>query len=422
MRVIKIMKILKYFFIIVPVFYFLFFQSSVDHLSLGDKYLKEGKISFARQEYQKAHTVNKVADHIIKDRLEKLEFMNREDQIHLNAAIEFDRNGKFDEAIAEYEKAVRINPRSVKALEGLMVNLFKSGADDKGLSILNKLGDLGVENVNTLYYRALYDYRKSNLEQAFTYLTRCRKIDKNNAQVNELHSVLIKKLGELKEKKSIYAKELFIKGVRYLKARDYKMAILAFQDSLANKLPDEAGEVPADIMDRKIAVIERYSKIGIYFNLSTAAELSGRFEDAVTALEKINDFKSDIDTVNFRVAENHSKIGNDNDALKYYLTTARLNSSFPNIYNKLAFCTKKMGDYEQSISFFKRAIECDPKNPINCYNLAIMYKKTERHIEAYETFQKTLGMLSKSDGSLKYLINEQLEQLNSKINVANAKK
>ncbi|HPG58720.1 MAG TPA: tetratricopeptide repeat protein, partial [Candidatus Wallbacteria bacterium] len=83
---------------------------------------------------------------------------------------------------------------------------------------------------------------------------------------------------------------------------------------------------------------------------------------------------------------------------------------------------KKMGDYEQSISFFKRAIECDPKNPINCYNLAIMYKKTERHIEAYETFQKTLGMLSKSDGSLKYLINEQLEQLNSKINVANAKK
>ncbi|HOT77481.1 MAG TPA: hypothetical protein PK467_16960, partial [Candidatus Wallbacteria bacterium] len=164
------MKILKYFFIIVPVFYFLFFQSSVDHLSLGDKYLKEGKISFARQEYQKAHTVNKVADHIIKDRLEKLEFMNREDQMHLNAALEFDRNGKFDEAIAEYEKAVRINPRSVKALEGLMVNLFKSGADEKGMSVLNKLGDLAAENVNTLYYRALYDYRKNNLEQAFIYL------------------------------------------------------------------------------------------------------------------------------------------------------------------------------------------------------------------------------------------------------------
>ncbi|HOT78034.1 MAG TPA: tetratricopeptide repeat protein, partial [Candidatus Wallbacteria bacterium] len=257
---------------------------------------------------------------------------------------------------------------------------------------------------------------------AFIYLTRCRKIDKNNSQVNELHSVLLKKLGELKEKKSIYAQELFIKGVRCLKARDYKMAVLAFQDSLANKLPDETGEVPADIMDRKIAVMEKYSKIGIYFNLSTAAELSGRFEDAVAALEKINDFKSDIDTVNYRIAENHSKIGNDNEALKYYLTTARLNWSFPNINNKLAFCTKKMGDYEQSISFFKRAIECDPKNPINCYNLAIMYKKTERYIEAYETFQKTLGMLSRSDNSLKYLISEQLEQLNSKINVANAKK
>ncbi len=71
------MKILKYFFLVLPLFYLLFFQAKVDHLSLGDKYLKEGKISFARQEYMKAHSINKTPEHIIRDRLDKLEFMNR---------------------------------------------------------------------------------------------------------------------------------------------------------------------------------------------------------------------------------------------------------------------------------------------------------------------------------------------------------
>jgi hypothetical protein len=51
-----------------------------------------------------------------------------------------------------------------------------------------------------------------------------------------------------------------------------------------------------------------------------------------------------------------------------------------------------------------------------------MYKKSEKYLDSYEVFQKTLGMLSRADNSLKYLINEQLGQLNAKINGVNAKK
>jgi tetratricopeptide (TPR) repeat protein len=415
-------RFLKYFLGALPFFYLLFFQTNVDHLSLGDGYLKEGKISFAREEYKKAHSINKTADHIIRDRLEKLEFMNREDQIHLNAALEFDRNGKFDEASAEYEKALRINPRSLKALEGLMVNLFRAGENEKGLAAIKKMNDLSVENPSTLFHKALYDYRKSNFERCAATLVKCMKMDKNDAQVKELHAMCSAKISEIKEKKNIYARELFIKGARYLKARDFKMAALSFQDSLMNKVPEETGAVPGEVLDKKIPVIEVYSKAGIYFNLSTAFEMSGKFEDAISALEKINDFKPDIDTVNYKIAENYSRAGNDAEAYKYYSTVNRLNVSFPNIYNKLAFCAKKIGDYEQSISFFRRAIEYDPKNPINYYNLAIMYKKSEKYLDSYEVFQKTLGMLSRADNSLKYLINEQLGQLNAKINGVNAKK
>ena len=416
------MKILKYFLLVLPIFYLLFFQSKVDHLSLGDKYLKEGKISFAREEYFKAHSLNNTPEHIIRDRLDKLEFMNREDQLHYNAAVEFDKLGKFDEATAEYKKALKINPRSVKALEGLMVNLFRAGDDESGIRIINKLNELSIENISTIYHQALYEYRKGYYELSIASLNKCLKIDNKDRQVNELISSARSKLSEVNEKKVIYARELFIKGVRYLKARDYKMASLSFQDSLSNKIPEVPGSISGEVLDKKIAVMEVYSKISIYFNISTAFELSGKFEDAIAALEKINDLNNDIDIINYKIAECYSKLGNETEAYKFYSITNRINNSFPNIYNKLAFSAKKLGDYELSISYFKQAVLHDPKNPINHYNLAIMFKKSEKYLESYEVFQKTLSLLSKSDNSLKYLINEQITQLNLKINNVKAKK
>lgn len=417
------LKLLKYFLGALPVFYFLFFQTSVDHLSLGDKYLREGKTNFAREEYQKAHSIDKVADHIIRDRLEKLEFMNREDAIHLNAAVEFDRNGKFDEAVAEYEKALRVNPRSVKALEGLMTGLFRAGENERGMAAVKKLNDLSVENAATLYHKALYEYRKGDYELCAAAVAKCLKAAGTvDARAKELQSSCAAKLAEIKEKKSIYARELFIKGIRYLKGRDFRMAAMCFQDSLMNRAPEETGALPAGVMDKKIPVIENYSKVGLYFNLAIAYELSAKFEDAVAALEKINDLLPGVDAINYRIAENHSRAGNDADAYRFYAAVEKLNSSFPNIYNKLAFCAKKNGDYDRSVDYFRRAVEYDPKNPINYYNLGIMFKKSEKYLEAYEVFQKTLGMLSPADASLKYLIGEQLGQLKTRIGGMNAKK
>ncbi len=297
-----------------------------------------------------------------------------------------------------------------------MVNLFKAGDNENGIRTIKKLNELAVENNSTIYHKALYDYRKGYFERCLAKLDRCLKTDKNNRQVNELIFMARSKLSEINEKKGIYAMELFNKGVRHLKSGDYKMAVLSFQDSLSNKTPETTGSISGDVLDKKIAVMEIYSKISIYYNMATAFELSGKFEDSIAALEKINDFKNDIDIINFKIAQCYSKIGNETEAFKYYSITNRVNGSFPNINNKLAFSAKKLGDYELSISYFRQAIAQDPKNPINHYNLAIMYKKSERYLESYEVFQKTLSLLSKSDNSLKYLVNEQISSLNLKAN------
>ena len=48
------MKFLKIFLVFTFILYAVFSPGEIDHLKLGDKYLLEGKISFAREEYNKA--------------------------------------------------------------------------------------------------------------------------------------------------------------------------------------------------------------------------------------------------------------------------------------------------------------------------------------------------------------------------------
>jgi len=416
------MKFLNYFIILFVFFFLLLSQKSVDHLSLGDKYLKQGKISFARDEYEKAVKFNKVSREIVASRIDKLQYLNREDEIHCNAAIEYDKNGQFDLAIKEYEKALRINPQKTKAMQGLMIDLFKAGRDEQALKITEGLVSLAGESPLTLYHRALFDYRKQKYDLCIAKLNRSIALSKSYLPAKELLKTASAKYDEMKAKKSVYAKELFLNGLRYFKNRDFKLAVATFQDSLVNSVPEAFGVIGYGVLEKRLPIIEEYSKIGIYFDLSCANEMIGNFEEAIAALEKINDVKDNQDIILYKIAELYKKSGDDDAAYKYYLKAAGINPSFPNIYSKIAFSAKKLGFYDESISYFKRSIEYDDKNPIHYYNLAIMLKKSEHYTEAGEYFHQAASLVSSSDISLKYLINEQINLINVKLNDKTAKK
>jgi len=402
-------------------FFFLFYQSRVDHIKLGDRYLREGKISFAREEYNKALAANASKPELIAERLKKIDYMNREDVIHFNAAAEFDKNGDFESAINEYKISLRINPENTDAMKRLMTDLFKAGKNDEGIEIVSRLTQMGIECIETLYSKALYDFRKGNYEQSSSWLKKCAMLEKANPLVTELTSQLNKKKTELALKKAINAKETFISGVRHLKNRDFKIASVEFRDSAAAFLPQETGSIPSDTSYKKIPLIEEYTKTAVYFNLASAQEFTGNFEEAIAALEKINETLGERAFTYYKIGENYRKLDNEGEAYKSFLKVRQLDSAYADINSKLGYCAKKLGLYEDAISHFRQASEYDSQNPYNYYNLAIMYKKMDRLTESYEIFQKALATTS-NDSNLRYLIMEQINLINEKFKNQTAKK
>jgi len=412
------MKFLKIFLVLIFILYMVFSPGKIDHLKLGDKYLLEGKISFAREEYNKALTYGTNPE-VVTERLKKIDFMNKEDQVHLNAAYEFDKRGEIEPAIMEYKTALKINPDNIKAMNNLMINLFKIGKNDDGLEIINKLSALGVENASIYYCSALYEYRRAGYDAAADKLKKCFMLEPNHIQGKELSEFINKKKKELALKKMYTARELFLNGVRHLKNREYKVAALEFQDSLSNFSPEIKGDIPNEVLNKKIPIVEEYTKAGILFNLATANEFRGNYDDAISALEKINDNIKEMAVVYYKIYENQKKSNNDKDAYATLLKVEKLDPDFYDIYSRLGFITKKIGLYEEAITYFKKASELDSQNPLNFYNLAIMYKKIGKNLEAIDTFERTLAITA-NDSNLKFLILEQLNLIKSQLQAQNA--
>lgn len=407
------MRYLNFFIVTIIVFFLLFSQKSVDHMKLGDQYLRAGKISFAREEYKKALSSGANGE-AVAERMKKLDFMLKEDKMHFAAAEEFDRNGDFESAAAEYRIALRIDPSNIRAMQNLMADLFRLGRNEEGFEVIGRLTALGVESPDRSYHMALYYYRKEKFELASENIKKCLLLDKKHGPATELAVSVAKKLAEAKNKKLLVARELFVDGIRKMRAREFKTASAMFADSIASCLPGDAGDIPANVLHRRTPLIEEYTRCAVYFNLAVSCESRGAFEEAIAALEKLNEAKPGKDVVFFKIAENYARAGDENNAYQAFLKTEKINSSFPEIHARLGFSSKKLGKYEEAIAHFANAARYDPQNPLNYYNLAIMYKKTEKLAEALETFNRSLA-LTAGDSNLRYLIMEQLGLVESKL-------
>lgn len=400
-------RFLGFFGAFIVLFFMLSFQGSVDHLKLGDKYLREGKVSFAREEYRRAASSGKVSREVVAERLKKIDYMNREDQVHFNAAMAYDKIGDFEKAIGEYRRSLSINGSNPEAWKKLAHDLFRSGKDAEGSEALARLTALGVENAETNYLRALYEYRRGNVEQSASWLSRCFMLDRGHIEGRDLQALIAKRQNEARLRKAMNAREFFNNGVRRLKNREFKAAAIDFNDSAASCLPDEKGGVPKEAMYKKVPLIEDYSRTAVFFNLASACEGMGNYEEAVAALEKVIEASGASAYVYQRIGENYRRSENDAEAYKAFQKAAMADGSFPDIHSRLGFAARRTGKYEEAIGHFRTATEHDPQNPLNYYNLAIMYKKLDRLEAAGETFEKALSMTA-GDSNLRYLIMEQV--------------
>lgn len=81
----------------------------------------------------------------------------------------------------------------------------------------------------------------------------------------------------------------------------------------------------------------------------------------------------------------------------FYLLTDAMPDGCADIYNHLGFIRHQAGDFEQSIAFFKKALEINPRYTEAALNLTIAYNDTEQYEAAAAVFSKAVAFARGKD-------------------------
>jgi len=256
--------------------------------------------------------------------------------------------GKYNEAISQYEKAIKINSENPSALYNLALSLLKTGDELSGIKYLKKAGS--IDNFNKIahlsYSQLGLIYTKMNdHDSAEKYLKLAISINPNDPI------------------------DRYNLGIIYLKQNKRTKALAEFVQ--AEKL-----------CEYDTILLENIGEA--YFSLKEY----NKSIDAYKRLLQTN--KRDVKILS-RVAEVYYKDGDMQRALDAYKKITTIKPASENAryaYLNMGNILDDIKRFDEAIETYKKALIINPKDDSTLYNLGIAYKHAKMDELAIESWKK----------------------------------
>ncbi len=257
--------------------------------------------------------------------------------------------GRFDEALRQYKTAMDLDPRNDEIMYEIARAYIEKGLGDEGLLMLDKAKKLNSDNPKLFLYRGLYYYKSMQYAPAIDEFLKAAHEDSRSAepyvQLALLYINATNPSYQDPEKAVEYA----------LKAVDLAPDSLKALDTLGR----------AYFFARRYDLAEETIHRGLEKspNNRVLEETLARFQNSV---------KGSADEHNLKGAQ-LLEAGDYAGAAEEFKTTVEIDPTFADGYYNLGKVYSQIKDYDQALDSYKKAIELDPENARYHYNLAIVY-------------------------------------------------
>jgi tetratricopeptide (TPR) repeat protein/serine/threonine protein kinase len=324
-------------------------EDAVNHYNLGNALKGHGDVNGAIAAYQKA------------TKLKSRERDWRPALVHLNlGALLRDEKHDYDGAIAEFKKAIVLNPENAMAHYNLGRALEGKGRLDDAIDAYRKSVQLKDDNATVQNKLGNALYERARTDEAIDAYQKAIRIKKDDASYHvNLGNALVKKKGRLDDA-----------------VAEYETAI-----RLQENLP------------------------AAYNSLGVALAMKGRLDDAIKAYENAIRLKNDDPTSYSNYAKTLHERGRLDDAIKAYEAAIRLKQNDPDLYTALGNALRDRRRTEDAITAYKNAIRLkeddaaahhglgmalQDKNQLN--DAIVEHKEAIRLKEKEPVFHNSLGV------------------------------
>jgi len=345
--------------------------------------------------------------------------MPESSKAHYSLGNAYNEQGRLNEAIEEFQTALRLTPDYVEAHNNLGVAYFKQGRLNEAIEeyhfILRFKDLIEANNLGDVYNNLGNVYNKQGLlDEAIKEYRMAISIKPDYAEAHNNLGVVYAKHGQLDEAIKEYRMAIFIKpdyaeahnnlGLVYWKHGQLDEAIKEYRMAISIK-PDYAeahnnlglvywkhGQLDEAIKEYRMAISIKPDYTEAHNNLGVVYEKNGQFDEA------IKEYRMAI-KINPDLYEAYNNLGNIyinqeklDEAIKEYLTALRLKPDYAYPYNNLGFVYYKQGRLDDAINKYLTAIRLKPDFAITYRNLGLVYIKQSKLDEAIDKFLTALKL------------------------------
>lgn len=365
------------------------------HLKLAGAYERLGKTDLASEEYNLALTKSGDNAEILMSLesiwRQKVNDCPNDAEAHANLGAVYQKKKDYANALAQYEKAERLNPSNITTRLNLGTLYQEQKEYETAIEAYDTIIDVNPNYMPAYLYKAQCYRAMGNKDAALQNYKLALNLEPSNQDIkNELNDMY--ETGMTPEEKLAYIQSLVQKEPMNTEL----IYRYAYELHKANRL---AEAVPYYNQVIKLAP----NNEDAYLNLAQVYTQQGNYDKARSILNDAKGLFPDNQMVKKQLASldaqttsllytNASNLFNEK---KYQEAIALYNKILPATPESLlgiGACYQAMGNNAQAASFYEKSLGLDPKNADTAYYTALAYANTENYAKAKNFANKALAI------------------------------
>ncbi len=286
----------------------------------------------------------------IADFTKAIEIDPNDPKAYNNRGVAYGNKGQYDQAIADFTKALEIDPKYDKAYYNRGRTYADKGLYDQAISDYTKCLEINPKDAEAYFARGFYYHKKNQYDEAISDYTQALKINPSysEAYANRGHAYVRK--GQYNEAISDGTRALEInprddkayynRGVAYMNKHQYDEALSDFTKAL------EINPKDADA----------------YYNRGFSYGGKGSYDQAISDFSKALGINPRDAIAYFYRGLAYLKKGNHEEAISDFSRALEINPKDADAYRNRGDAYAKKGQYGQAISDFTKALEINPRD------------------------------------------------------------
>ena len=339
---------------------------------------------------------------------------------YYNRGLSLFIQGDAEKAIFDYNKVITLNPENAWAYHNRGYVYETLGEYEMAIADYTKTTELDPENSGALINRGNVHKYQAEIEKAFLDYNKAIELDANNAMAYFNRGVFYDEIGEYEKAIADYTKTIELdpdyveaynnRGVTYESLMECEKAIADYTKAIEldpesagvynnrGVASESQGEYEKAIVDYTKVIELDPEKFFGYYNRGLAYDALGEYESAIADYTKVLELAPD-NAIAYNKREGAIKSQNEKEKALAIEKYNNINDFAPvdvNDYYYRGNFYEALGEYENAIADYTKAIELDLENASAYSNRGNAYKNLGKYQEAITDFTKLIELNPKN--------------------------